>query len=149
MCKKSCRGMSESLNTYLHHHICYLIIHVYYWFWYTYILRKHSMPALFLKISLWHDRNILTLSKYKIGLYVKYLLLYIFVLLIYELFGLYITLFYHIACVLVRKHSLQLLLLSMSLVQEQHKHSHHVCAALVAGNYRSLYHSGSWSPKRS
>lgn len=62
-------------------------------------------------------------------------------------FGLYIVFFYRIACVLVRKRSLQLLLLSMSLVQEQHEHSHHVCAAPVAGNYCSLYHSGSWSPK--
>lgn len=97
-----------------------------------------------------YDRNITLLKYCKNGLFVK-CLLYIFVLfnMNYLEFRLYIVLFYHIARVLVRKHSLQLLLFPMSLVQEQHEHSHHVCAAPVAGNYCSLYHSGSWSPKRS
>jgi hypothetical protein len=95
--------------------------------------------------NLWYILYI-TLKYYKNNYWNVYYYIFLFYLFINFMKFMYYT-FFLSACVFMWKYSLQFLLFSMSIMQEQHKYSHHVCVAFVAGNYCSLHYFSSWSSK--
>jgi len=114
---------ANDLMTYMRHlYVFIMYIFLKYWLYYGRMYIMYKSYVFFVKVFPYIKLMIITeMLKYKNKLFIsfeKLLLLYVFVLSIYKCHGfmLYMVLFYCIACVFVRKHSLQFLLFSMSFV---------------------------------